>query len=165
MRKFGKIRIWPLFETLLPNLGPEPLSKSNVARALRSTNTRRPIKTVLLDQGVLAGIGNIYADEALFQSGIHPLNPFNRVPQSKMTILSRVIPQILKTAIEKFGTTIRNYHPPDTTQGEHQFYLQVYGKEGLACTVCGTKIEKIKINNRSSHFCPKCQLLLKNVSI
>lgn len=159
IRKLGKLRVWPASESLLPRLGPEPLSQSNISQAFKLTNTSRAVKTVLMDQRVLAGIGNIYADEALFKAGIHPLTPFNRIPPAKTKILTRVIPQILRLAIQKHGTTIMNYRPPDLPQGEHQFFLQVYGFDGKACKTCGVGIRKIKINGRSSHFCPNCQSL------
>jgi formamidopyrimidine-DNA glycosylase len=157
MRKFGKLKIWPASEPLLPRLGPEPLSQSNISQAFTSVNTSRAAKTVLLDQRVLAGIGNIYADEALFKAGINPLTPFNRITPTKVKILSGVIPQILRQAIQNNGTTIINYRSPDQLKGRNQYFLKVYGNSGRACQNCGTVIEKIKINGRGSHFCPRCQ--------
>lgn len=157
IRKFGKLKVWPASESLLPWLGPEPLSQSNISGAFNSTDTSRAVKTVLLDQRILAGIGNIYADEALFKAGVHPLTPFNRIAPAKIKKLTRVIPQILRKAIQKQGTTIMNYRPPDLPQGEHQYFLRIYGKSGKACQICGIEIKKIKISGRSSHFCPRCQ--------
>ncbi|MCK4836897.1 MAG: DNA-formamidopyrimidine glycosylase [Candidatus Aminicenantes bacterium] len=157
IRKFGKARIWEACEPLLPRLGREPLDKEIVLQALQSLKTNRAMKNVLLDQQILAGIGNIYADEALFRAGIHPLKPAAKVNPDKLKYLSEVIPIILQQAIDNMGTTISNYRPPNHPKGKNQQFLKVYGREGHCCDICGTKIKKIRINNRSSNFCPRCQ--------
>jgi formamidopyrimidine-DNA glycosylase len=157
-RKFGRLRLWPCRGAACPGLGPEPLRDALVLSALRGLRTQRPIKSVLLDQAVLAGIGNIYADEALFASGIHPLTPSRALNAGQQQLLARNIPRILKTAIGRRGTTLRNYRTVADQSGENQEHLNVYGRTGKLCFVCGTTIERIRINGRSSHFCPRCQL-------
>jgi formamidopyrimidine-DNA glycosylase len=157
MRIFGKIKIWPEGETLLPMLGPEPLDSQTVFRVLKPLKTTRFIKTILLDQHVLAGIGNIYADEALFLAGIHPQAQLSHIIEADIRRLSREIPRILKQAIKNKGTTLSDYQTPDSGTGNHQNALKVYSREGLPCYTCGTVITRIKINGRSSHFCPQCQ--------
>ncbi len=157
IRKFGRIKVWKPDEPMLPCLGPEPLDAKIVTELLLRLETPRAIKTVLLDQRVLAGIGNIYADEALHLSGIHPLTPARAIPHSKRCLLGRVIPELLGEAILHKGTTFSDYATPDNRQGEHRQFLHVYGREGGSCVKCGSVIERICINNRSSHYCPACQ--------
>jgi len=159
MRKFGRMKLWPEKEALLPALGPDPLDFHNVFNVLNSLKTTRGIKTILLDQHVLAGVGNIYADEVLFRVGIHPLTPLSRLETTVVKRLSRELPRLLKQAIKNKGTTISDYQLPDSKIGDHQHFLNVYGREGLPCYTCGTGIIRIKISNRSSHFCPQCQLM------
>jgi formamidopyrimidine-DNA glycosylase len=156
VRKFGRMKIWEHSETLLPHLGPEPLDEKTVFRVLSNQTSRRAIKTLLLDQSVLAGVGNIYADEALFMAKIHPLTPANKVPKKHLKKLSKYLPEILKTAIENNGTTISDYRKTDRSEGGNQLVLKVYGREGEPCITCGTPIARIRINNRSAHFCPSC---------
>ncbi|HEX7501994.1 MAG TPA: bifunctional DNA-formamidopyrimidine glycosylase/DNA-(apurinic or apyrimidinic site) lyase [Acidobacteriota bacterium] len=156
-RKFGRVRLWPCRGESCPGLGPEPLRAQAVLAALRGLSTRRPIKAVLLDQTVLAGIGNIYADESLFASGIHPLIPAAALDPEQQKRLASAVPRILKLAIRRRGTTLRNYRTVADESGENQEYLNVYGRAGKPCLVCGTPIEKIRISGRSSHFCPRCQ--------
>jgi formamidopyrimidine-DNA glycosylase len=156
-RKFGRLRLWPCRGRACPGLGPEPLRQSAVLAALRDLQTARPIKGVLLDQAVLAGIGNIYADEALFASAVHPLTPAAGLSDSQQRRLAAVIPRVLKLAIRRRGTTLRNYRTLADESGENQEHLNVYGRAGRPCLVCGTPIEKIRISGRSAHFCPRCQ--------
>jgi formamidopyrimidine-DNA glycosylase len=158
-RKFGKLKLWPEKEILLPALGPEPLDSPTVFKVLTSlkTKTTRVVKTILLDQHVLAGVGNIYADEALFLGGIHPQTQLCRIEGAAIKRLSRALPGILKQAIKNKGTTLSDYQTPDSGSGNHQHFLKVYGREGLPCYTCGTEILRIRINGRGSHFCPRCQ--------
>jgi|WetSurMetagenome_2_1015567.scaffolds.fasta_scaffold96874_2 formamidopyrimidine-DNA glycosylase len=156
-RKFGRLRLWPCRGESCPGLGPEPLREATVLSALRGLRTRRPIKSVLLDQTVLAGIGNIYADEALFAAGIHPLAPAAALSAGERKRLAGAVPRILKQAIGRRGTTLRNYRSVDDRSGENQEHLNVYGRAGESCFECGAKIERIRISGRSSHFCPRCQ--------
>ena len=156
-RKFGRLRLWPCQSQSCPGLGPEPLHTATVLKALQQLKTTRPIKTVLLDQTILAGIGNIYADEALAMAGIHPLTPAVRLTAEQRLKLSRDIPLVLKNAIGRRGTTLRDYRTVADRSGENQEYLQVYGRTHQPCFSCGAPIEKIRIAGRSSHFCPCCQ--------
>jgi formamidopyrimidine-DNA glycosylase len=117
------------------------------------------IKPALLDQNFLAGIGNIYADETLFMSRIHPLKQTNRISKSKLAELHRNIQQTLKKAISLMGTSVDTYAGVDGRPGGFQKYLRVYGRENQKCYNCGTKIRRIKIGSRSSHFCSRCQRL------
>lgn len=157
MRKFGKIQLYPSQRALLPDLGPEPLDFETVDKALKEMKSNRAIKTLLLDQGFLAGIGNIYADEALFAAGIRPRTPAVKVSKAKRRRLAAAIPEVLLAAIHHEGTTLSDYRPPDSESGNNQFYLKVYGRENQPCTKCGSIIRRIKINGRSAHFCPRCQ--------
>ena len=157
MRIFGKIKLWPKGETLLPALGPEPLDSQIVFKVLKSLKSVRFIKTILLDQHVLAGIGNIYADEALFAAGIHPRAQLSHIDEAALKRLSRELPRLLKQAVKNKGTTLSDYQTPDSGIGDHQNFLKVYGREGSGCYTCGKIITRIKINGRSAHFCPQCQ--------
>ncbi len=154
-RKFGRMRLWPCRDESCPGLGPEPLRQAAVLAALRGLKTRRPVKSVLLDQSVLAGIGNIYADEALFAAGIHPLTPAAALSAGQQKRLARAVPRILKLAINRRGTTIRDYRSVDDRSGENQEHLSVYGRTGEACFVCGALIERLRISGRSSPFLPQ----------
>ncbi|MBN2346648.1 MAG: bifunctional DNA-formamidopyrimidine glycosylase/DNA-(apurinic or apyrimidinic site) lyase [Candidatus Aminicenantes bacterium] len=156
-RKFGRLRLWPCRRRACPGLGPEPLREATVAAALRKLKTRRPIKGVLLDQAVLAGIGNIYADEALFAAGISPRTPAAALSDGQVLRLSRSVPRILHAAIGRRGTTLRNYRTLAAERGENQEHLYVYGRAGQPCFACGATVEKARIAGRSSHFCPRCQ--------
>jgi formamidopyrimidine-DNA glycosylase len=156
-RKFGRLRLWPCKGKSCPGLGPEPLEPASVLAVLSALDTRRPIKTVLLDQTVLAGIGNIYADEALHAAGIHPLAPACRLSRGQREKLSCIVPEVLKAAIRRNGTTLRDYRTVAGGSGDNREYLRVYGRAGQPCPACGAPIEKIRINGRSSHFCRHCQ--------
>jgi formamidopyrimidine-DNA glycosylase len=161
VRKFGRLRLWPCKSQSCPDLGPEPLQPAAVLAVLSGLSTRRPIKTVLLDQTILAGIGNIYADESLFAAGIHPLTPVCRLRSGQRQKLSQAVPRVLKNAIRRCGTTLRDYRTVTGRSGENQDYLKVYGRNNQPCFTCGTPIEKIRISGRSAHFCPCCQKLPK----
>lgn len=157
-RKFGRIAWWPPGKPLLPGLGPDPLNQTVVFPILKSVKSKRAIKTLLLDQHILAGIGNIYADESLFAAGIHPETPADHLPLVKIKKLSQAIPRILKAAIAKQGTTLADYRSPQNQIGGNQIHLKVYQQTGKPCSQCRTPIEKMRINGRGTHFCPTCQL-------
>lgn len=157
MRKFGRMQLWQANQPLLPDLGPEALDTGRVLRVLAATKSTRAIKTLILDQRFLAGVGNIYADEALFAARIHPRIPANKVPKKKLRRLSRELPRILHAAIVNKGTTLSDYRAPESGSGSNQFYLKVYGREKQPCLECNTPIQRVRINARSSHFCPRCQ--------
>jgi formamidopyrimidine-DNA glycosylase len=167
LRKFGWVKLIrnkKLNEIEeLKKLGPEPLLKSFTPETLKSqlSKTSRSIKQAIMDPKIIAGIGNIYADETLFLSKIHPLTPANKLTFQKIKKLHQAIQSTLKIAIKNKGTTIlsgaEEYRLPGGERGRYQEIVKVYRKEGEPCPVCSTKIKRIKIGQRSSHFCPKCQ--------
>jgi formamidopyrimidine-DNA glycosylase len=161
VRKFGRMNIESTNKSLLPNLGPEPLNPETILKVLEKLNTQRTIKSILLDQHILAGLGNIYADEALFRANIHPNTPKSNINQKTLFKLSKEIPQVLKEAIRNKGTTISDYNLPDLIKGKNQFFLRVYGRTHQPCPICKNPIHRIRISGRSSHFCPGCQPEIK----
>jgi formamidopyrimidine-DNA glycosylase len=137
-------------------LGPEPLHMRANQLADRLMRTRRSIKTALLDQKVLAGLGNIYADEALFTAGIDPRMPANRLSQDQIARLTRSVKTVLNRAIRHRGSTLRDYRDANGQPGNFQNIHRVYDREGKPCVICGTPIVRIVLGGRSTHFCPKC---------
>lgn len=157
VRKFGRWKLWPKSQALLPDLGLEPLDKKSILKALTGLKTQREIKKVLLDQRILAGVGNIYADEALFAAKINPCRPAHSLTPSNIQALAIAIPSILKASIKNMGTTLSDYRNTKNMGGENQHYLKVYGQTGIACGTCGSIIQKILLGQRGCHFCPSCQ--------
>lgn len=138
------------------DLGPEPLGDlSWLPEALRKS--RRPIKLWLLDQRKIAGIGNIYAAEILFQAGIDPRRPANSLTDEEIRRLQEAIPAVLEKAIRYRGTTFSDYRDPQGNPGEFQGLLQVYQRAGEPCYRCGTPIQRIELGGRGTYFCPRCQ--------
>ena len=161
MRCFGTFELCSEEEhPKLNSLGPEPLSKEFTPRLLRQTLQKRKtnIKDFLLDQRNLAGLGNIYASEILFDARIHPETPTQLLQKEDVSRLYTSIGRILKKAIRHNGTTISDYRQVDDKTGAFQHFLKVYGKENQPCRSCGQNIQKIKQNQRSSFFCPACQI-------
>jgi formamidopyrimidine-DNA glycosylase len=163
-RKFGWMRLLPTVE--VPNInfmrtvGPEPLEDDFTAEQFIGRLTRRSksnIKSVLLDQKVVAGIGNIYADESLFAAKIHPATLVRDVPKAKLETLFRELRAILNLAIEKGGSTDRNYIDAEGKKGSYLAFAKVFRRNGQPCLRCGTIIEKSKVAGRGTHVCPKCQ--------
>ena len=157
IRKFGRWQWWPKGEALLPKLGVEPLESPSVLKALRNLKTQREIKKVLLDQNILAGVGNIYADEALFASRIHPSEKACDLSLPQCKKLSIEIPRILHASIANMGTTLSDYRTTKNIGGENQKVLRVYGQTGRECSTCGRVIVRTVVGARSTHFCPSCQ--------
>ncbi|MEQ8963626.1 MAG: DNA-formamidopyrimidine glycosylase [Coleofasciculus sp. C2-GNP5-27] len=145
--------------TGLPNLGPEPFSDAFSPEYLtqKLKKSQRSIKTALLDQSLVAGVGNIYADEALFVSGIHPQTVCARLSVDQIERLHQGIIQVLKAGIEAGGTTFSSFLNVQGVNGNYSGVAWVYGRTGQPCRVCETPIERIKLSGRSSHFCPRCQ--------
>lgn len=145
--------------TGLKQLGPEPFSPEFSVEYLtkRLQKGNRSIKTALLDQTVVAGVGNIYADEALFLSGILPITPCTALNSDQIQKLQSNIIQVLQNSIEQGGTTIRNFLNVEGVNGNYGGTAWVYNRKGEPCRVCGTSIERLKLAGRSSHFCPQCQ--------
>lgn len=163
MRKFGRMRLVKTGDESqlsgIAKLGPEPLSDDFTAENLysRLQKKRKEIKPALLDQTLVTGLGNIYVDEVLWMSKIHPETPANHISKDEARLLHDSIVKELKTAIKAGGTTIRSYTDAFQHTGSFQFDLNVYGKEGEPCPRCQTKIVKIKVGQRGTHFCPHCQ--------
>ena len=162
-RKFGRIELWPreLEERALAGLGPEPLSVEFTPEHLMEVLAGRKsaIKQVLLDQEVVAGVGNIYADEALFYAAIHPLRPASSLTACEIQLLHAGIVSVLTLGIEHGGTSFNDYRDLWGEAGENYDHMQVYHQTGQPCIRCGTAIERITVAQRSSHFCPGCQRL------
>lgn len=165
VRKFGRMSLvekgLEFKHKSLAKLGPEPVAEEFKLKDMQEFLTRRTkaIKGVLLDQQVVVGIGNIYADEILFKAKIHPIRPANSLTATEETSLHEAIISILAEAVQKGGTTIRSYENAFGEIGNYQKQLKVYGKTGEPCVRCGTKIEKIKVAGRGTHFCPTCQVV------
>jgi formamidopyrimidine-DNA glycosylase len=138
-------------------IGPEPLSMRLPQFSKRLRKTRRAIKNVLLDQSVLAGLGNIYADEALFEAGIHPQAIACVLTDRQIRRLSRAIKLTLRRALRHRGSTLRDYVDANGSAGAFQKLHRVYDRAGEPCRCCKTRIQRIVLGGRSAHFCPKCQ--------
>ena len=161
-RRFGAL-LWtgepPGQHPLLAHLGPEPLSSAFDADYLWQQARRRriPIKQLLMDGKVVVGVGNIYASEALFLTGIHPQRACNRVGRERIARLVDNVKAVLGRAIELGGTTLRDFQDQDGKPGYFRIELQVYGREGEPCPACGTPIKAIQLGQRTSSYCPRCQ--------
>lgn len=164
-RKFGRIELWPREHEseALAGLGPEPLSSEFTVEGLMQglAQRRGPIKQALLDQAVIAGLGNIYADEALYYAAIHPLRPANSLTPEEARKLHEGIIAVLTLGIEYGGTSFGEYRDLQGEAGNNYDHLRVYHKSGAVkhCERCGTPIEHIVIAQRMAHFCPRCQKL------
>jgi formamidopyrimidine-DNA glycosylase len=143
----------------LAEMGPEPLSAEFTAEYLDKTANQRKvaIKSFLLNQKYIGGIGNIYADEALFLAGIHPQRPANSLTQAECSRLWESVNKVIADGIADGGTTFRDYQNGEGGKGSHQEHLYVYGRKGAQCRNCGAVIERITVGGRGTHFCPKCQ--------
>jgi formamidopyrimidine-DNA glycosylase len=139
------------------DLGPEPLEMPAGQLAVRLAKTRRAIKTALMDQKMIAGLGNIYADESLFTAGIHPCLVANTLSSAEISRLNRSIKTVLNRAIRHRGSTLRDYRDANGRPGDFQKIHQVYDRAGKPCVACGALIVRIVLGGRSTHFCPKCQ--------
>lgn len=143
----------------LAELGPEPFDPALDGTALheRWRGRRAPIKSMLLDQRQIAGLGNIYVDEALFAAGIHPLTPAGAVGAEELGVLLREIRDVLARAIGEGGSSVRSFRDGYGRHGGFQIQLAVYGRAGQPCPRCGGAIQKIKVAGRGTHVCPACQ--------
>ncbi len=162
VRRFGT---WLLLEPgelepyLASRVGDEVLDRRLSANALQATLKRRraPIKAVLLDQRAFAGVGNIYADEALWRARIHPLTPAGDLADAEVKALHRGIRAALQAGIARQGATLSTYRTPDGSPGRMQHEFKVYGRGDEPCERCGTPIEKIRAAGRGTWYCPSCQ--------
>ncbi len=164
-RRFGAWLLWPepdpLTHPLLAKLGPEPLSDAFNGAYLweKVRSSRRAIKVAIMDSTIVVGVGNIYANEALFLAGLHPATPAKRLTPPQADRLAEAIKQVLARAIEQGGTTLQDFTRPDGKPGYFAQQLNVYGRGGAPCPHCGTTLETLTLGQRSSVFCPRCQPL------
>ena len=156
-RKFGRVWLVEDAQSVLGGLGPEPLDESltgsDFYRMLQKQ--KRQIKPLLLDQSFLAGLGNIYTDEALFQARIHPLTAACAIQKSEANELLAAIRSVLQEGIQRNGASIDWVY----RGGDFQNHFQVYQRDGQPCSRCGTEIQRITVGQRGTHFCPRCQIL------
>ena len=158
-RRLGKMWLVDDADTIVCKLGPEPLDESFTPDILdqRLSRHRIPIKAALLDQCIVAGIGNMYADEALFAARIHPLRKANDLSSDEVQTLYHCIRRVLGAAIGSKGASVDTYVRPEGELGTAHFDFKVAHKGGEPCPVCGCTIERVPIQNRGSYFCPQCQ--------
>lgn len=160
-RRFGAI-LWSATgeqHPLLARLGPEPLGNDFTEEHLQQACTGRKtaIKQVIMDSHIVVGVGNIYANEALFLAGIHPGRAAGNISKARLILLSEAIKQVLTTAIQQGGTTLRDFLGSDGKPGYFQQQLQVYGRSGEPCLRCAAPIKQIRQGQRSSFYCAQCQ--------
>jgi formamidopyrimidine-DNA glycosylase len=162
IRRFGT---WVLLDPvdaeahLAARLGPEPLGDAFGAAVLRQAfrGRRAPVKAVLLDQRVVAGVGNIYADEALFRARVHPLTPAAAVSGPAVARIAAAVREVLELGIEAQGATLRDFRTPTGGYGSMQERFLVYGRDGEPCVRCGATIVRTVVGGRGTHLCPRCQ--------
>ncbi len=161
VRRFGT---WELFETgelpayLATRLGPEPLGSFSARRlAGRLAGRRASLKAALLDQRVVAGLGNIYVDEALWHARLHPLREAGMLDPTELSRLQRAVRKVLRLGIARQGASLRDYSAPDGEAGRMQHEFRVYGRLGEPCDRCGTPIEKMRVAGRGTWYCLRCQ--------
>ncbi len=162
VRRFGT---WSVLERdaldayLGERLGPEPLGPAFTAAALGLAlrGRRAPVKAALLDQRTVAGIGNIYADEALWHARVHPLCPAGELGKAEVARLARAIRRVLRTGIDRRGASLRDYRAPDGASGSMQDEFRVYGRAGAPCPRCGAAVVKLRVAGRGTSLCPDCQ--------
>ncbi|MDE2746983.1 MAG: bifunctional DNA-formamidopyrimidine glycosylase/DNA-(apurinic or apyrimidinic site) lyase [Chloroflexota bacterium] len=159
VRKFGTIDLVERMEEALPKLGPEPLSDEFTLDAIWHAfrGRHQPIKAALLDQRNIAGIGNIYADEALFLSRLNPEAPAGSLRPSERRTLHAAIQRTLQDGVAHGGASFRDYTDVDGAEGEQQYFVRVFRRTGEPCDDCGATIRRIVVGGRATHFCPKCQ--------
>ncbi len=163
VRRFGT---WELFEPgeidahLAGKLGPEPLGPFSARALAQRLNARRTsVKAALLDQRTVAGLGNIYVDEALWHSQLHPLRPARDLDKSDVERLHRAVRKVLRLGIERQGASLRNYSTPSGEAGGMQHEFHAYGRGGDPCDRCGTLIAKTRVAGRGTWYCPRCQVV------
>jgi formamidopyrimidine-DNA glycosylase len=162
VRRFGTwlvLEDYELAEYLAARLGAEPLESRFTARELahRFAGRRAPVKSALLDQRAVAGLGNIYADEALWYAGIHPLRPAGGLDAEEIAVVRRAIRRALRIGIRRQGATLSDYRTPNGERGAMQDEFKVYGRAGEPCPRCGALIEKTRVAGRGTSYCPGCQ--------
>jgi formamidopyrimidine-DNA glycosylase len=158
-RKFGKVQLMRSNapSKRLERLGPDALGASGKLLFESVRGRKAPIKALLLDQALLAGVGNIYADEALFIAGVRPTRPGRRLTREEADRIARALRRVLRRSITTGGSSISDYLQPDGNSGAYQDERRVYGREGEPCPACRSRIRRIVIGQRSAHYCPRCQ--------
>jgi formamidopyrimidine-DNA glycosylase len=164
VRRFGT---WLLLEPsdvdtyIDARVGREPLDDAYKAKHLaeKLATRRAPIKAAILDQRTVAGVGNIYADEALWRAHVHPLTPANELTPEEVKAVHKGIRASLQAGVRRQGSTLRDYRLPDGSSGTAQDKFKVYGRAGLPCERCGTPIDKIRVAGRGTWYCPRCQVV------
>jgi formamidopyrimidine-DNA glycosylase len=167
-RKFGWMRLLPAIEIpeidFFKKVGPEPLDDDFtidrfIERLMRRKNSN--IKSVLLDQTIVAGVGNIYADESLWGAKIHPETLVSNTPKAKLVTLYNSLRDVLRLSIQKGGSTDKNYVDAEGKKGSYLSFANVFRRQGQPCPRCGTPIKKIRVAGRGTHLCPYCQKVPK----
>ena len=163
-RKFGWVKLMPTLEVpnmdFMKKVGPEPLESHFTVEQFADRFKRRSrttIKAALLDQTVIAGVGNIYADESLWGAKIHPSRMVNTITKNEFKKLYTEVRAVMNLSIEKGGSTNRNYVNAEGKKGSYMDFAKVFRREGFDCPRCGTEIIKIRVAGRGTHICPKCQ--------
>jgi formamidopyrimidine-DNA glycosylase len=156
-RQFGRIQLTAAMPARVERLGPEPLEVTAEEFIRRTRGRKTPIKALLLNQDFVRGIGNIYADEALFRAGIRPRAIAGRLSRERLARLHRAVIDVLSEAIEGGGSSISDYVDPDGRKGWFQLRHRVYQRTGEPCLVCARPIRRVVVAQRSSHYCPACQ--------
>jgi len=159
LRKFGTWRFYSDLAPLLAKLGPEPIDATFTLSAFRNALSGRPapVKAVLLDQKRMSGLGNIYVDEALFQAGVRPGTPADRLSLPALKRLHIACREVLERGIANRGASFKDYVDGEGRQGFQHMHVQVFRRDGKPCYACGTTIERTVVAGRGTHFCPKCQ--------
>lgn len=164
-RKFGRLYLIADTDPILGRLGPEPLLKGFTCQQLaqRLKARKRLLKPLLLDQTFIAGLGNIYVDEALWESKIHPCRPAASLSETEIRALHRAIRRVLKRGLRNLGTSLgtgkTNFYSVAKHQGRNRDQLKVFRRTGQPCPRCGKAVERIIVSQRSTHICPMCQVL------
>lgn len=158
-RKFGIMWLVDDEDSVSAKLGPEALGEEFTAKLLAEKLKKRtsPIKALLCDQGLVAGIGNMYADEALFTAKIHPLRAGGSLSQAEVKRLYKAIREVLRAGINEKGASTDTYFRPSGEKGSAHSHFQVAHRRGENCPLCGMPLERLPVRNRGSYFCPKCQ--------
>ncbi|MBZ9578012.1 DNA-formamidopyrimidine glycosylase [Patescibacteria group bacterium] len=165
LRKFAKVELWRTEDLKnskeLKSLGPEPLEKSFTFEKFKEVleNKKGKVKQVLMNQEIIAGVGNIYSDETLWAAKVHPFRDVSKLKEEELKRIYQALKKILKKAIKLRGESISDYRDPAGRKGKFDKIRKVYRREGERCSRCGTIIQRKKIGSRSCHFCPKCQKL------
>jgi formamidopyrimidine-DNA glycosylase len=166
LRKFAKVELWKTKELEndeeMKKLGPEPLAKDFIFEKFKETLKKKKkgkIKQVLMNQEIIAGIGNIYSDEILWKAKIHPFQDVSKLSHEKLKDIYKAMKKILPLAIKLGGESISDYRRPSGEKGYYDKERKVYRKEGEKCPICGGIIRRVKMGGRSAHFCPACQKL------